>query len=290
MSGGALVSSRIPAFAACSTLLNRRPLKTACSIRAACNSAWLHRGVHNSRACVLLSAALSSRCTLRTQNTGKAGTSNRTLTWPAWSALGLCDCDSELTLSLVSPKEPSSTISSRWAYRVRQCSSSWKLRKPQWSGTSISSRIRICSLRGIKMQLPVRRRIWKPSGKATRRRRTINKSELILPKPLGSNRSHSSLYWLMTSSGTTRSSLPACPKKFSKMTAMTKLRSTKPPTKVKLTKKMIAAGADPQVSFAAEHRPDSSLTMQSCMRPFHDSPVTDRNSKRMALGSVRKLA
>eukprot|EP00966_Prymnesium_polylepis_P028090 649462-Prymnesium_polylepis.1 len=52
-------------------------------------------------------------------------------------------------------------------------------------------------------------------------------SEAMLPEPLGSSFSHSSRYCSRTPSGTCRSSSPAEPEKFSRMTAMTRLSSTK---------------------------------------------------------------
>ena len=64
---------------------------------------------------------------------------------------------------------------------------------------------------------------------------------------------------------------------------------TKPPIRVKETKKITAAPDEPQLSASVEHRPDSSPTMQSRMMPFHDSPVTDRKRRSTAGPRVMKL-
>ena len=61
-------------------------------------------------------------------------------------------------------------------------------------------------------------------------------------------------------------------------------------TRVKLMKKTREPMTEPHVPSASEHRPELSVTMQSRMIPFHDSPVTERKRSITALGNVSKLA
>mmetsp|Transcript_16978 Transcript_16978/g.49179 ORF Transcript_16978/g.49179 Transcript_16978/m.49179 type:complete len:269 (-) Transcript_16978:374-1180(-) len=132
----------------------------------------------------------------------------------------------------------------------------------------------------------------RPRGAGSARSTASKSATVMSPLASGSRAAQRAVKRSMSAAGTVvEPSSSSAPLKFSRITAMTRLRKTKKPASVKATKKGTAAH-DPQVPAASEQRSGYLLsrTMQSCMRPFQLSPVTQRKSVRSATPKVRKLA